>query len=121
MEKKLKAANLLRYIARYSLLFVGGLTFIFALISGSEEYGGGFMGIIKNSPNALPWLLLLALIFLAWKKELVGGIIITVLGILMLYFFNFRGPNFFVSTFILTCIVIILGSFFILSTYLRRQ
>lgn len=119
--KKLKTANILRNTARYTLLVLGILVFIFALLSGSEEYGGGISGIIKNSPNALPWLVLLVLIFVAWKWELVGGIIITVLGFAMLYFFNFRGSNFFLVTFILTLLIITLGSFFILSWYLRKD
>lgn len=119
--KKLKTANILRNIARYTLLVLGILVFIFALLSGSEDYGGGVSGIIKNSPNALPWLILLVLIFTAWKWELVGGIIITVLGIAMLYFFNFRGPNFFLVTFILTLLIVILGSFFIISWYLTKS
>ena len=120
MEKNraLKTANILRNIARYSLLVIGILVFIFALLSGSEDYGGGFKGIIKNSPNALPWLLLLVLIYVAWKWELIGGIIITILGFIMLYFFNFSGPNFFLITFILCLLIIALGSCFILSWYL---
>lgn len=119
--KKLKTANILRNIDRYTLLILGILVFIFALLSGSEDYGGGISGIIKNSPNALPWLVLLVLIFVAWKWELVGGIIITLLGLAMMYFFNFRGLNFFLVTFILTLLIIILGSFFILSWYLRKD
>lgn len=123
MEKKieLKTANILRNIARYTLLVLGILVFIFALLSGSEDYGGGIKGIIKNSLNALPWVILLVLIYVAWKWELVGGIIITLLGIAMLYFFNLRGPNFFLSTFILTLLIIVFGSFFILSWYLRKK
>jgi len=119
--KKLKTANILRNIARYTLLILGILVFIFALLSGSEDYGGDISGIIKNSPNALPWLVLLVLIFVAWKWELVGGIIITALGLAMMYFFNFRGPNFFLVTFILTLLIVTLGSFFIISWYLTKS
>ncbi len=119
-NKALKTANILRNTARYSLLVIGILVFIFALLSGSEDYGGGFAGIVKNSPNALPWLLLLALVYVAWKWELIGGIIITALGFVMMYFFNFNGQNFFVSTFILTILIIALGSCFMVSWYLRK-
>ena len=98
-------------------MVLGILVFFFALLSGSEDYGGGISGIIKNSPNALPWLLFLVLIFIAWKWELVGGIIITLLGIAILYLSNFRVP---ILTFILVLLIIILGSFFILSWYLRQ-
>lgn len=122
MEKanKIQIANILRNIARYSLLTISILVFIFALLSGSEDYGGGISGIIQNSPNALPWLLLLVLTFIAWKWELIGGIIITVIGLYMVYFFNFEGQNFFVITFIITLLIVILGLLFILSWNLRR-
>ena len=115
--ERLKTANILRNIARYTLLVLGILVFFFALLSGSEDYGGGISGIIKNSPNALPWLLFLVLIFIAWKWELVGGIIITLLGIGLLYINNFRLP---IITFILILLFIILGSFLIRSWYLRK-
>ena len=117
-NKALKTANIFRNIARYSLLVIGILVFIFALLSGAEDYGEGFKGIIKNSPNALPWLLLLVLIYVAWKWKLIGGIIITILGFGMLYFFNFSGSNLFLITFILCLLIIALGSCFILSWYL---
>jgi hypothetical protein len=120
-EKRILTANILRNIARYTLLVLGVLVFIFALFSGSEDYGGGIRGIIQNSPNALPWLILLILIFIAWKWELVGGIIITLLGIAMLFFFVLLGNNFFLITFILTLLIIMLGSFFIISWYLRKD
>lgn len=119
-ETKLKTANVLRYIARYKLIVISLLVFIFALLSGAEKYGGGIHGIIKNSPNALPWLILIILIFIAWRKELIGGIIITLIGIAILFFFVLFGNNFFLSTLILSLLIIILGSFFILSWYLRK-
>jgi len=121
MKNNEKIAKYLRNIARYVLLIFGILVFIFALLSGSEDYGGGLHGIIKNSPNALPWLLLLILIFVAWKWELVGGILITLLGIFLLFFFVICGNNFFLSTLIITLIPIIFGCFFILSWYLTKN
>ena len=81
--QRIKTANIFRNIARYSLLIIGVLIFIFALLSGAEKLGGGIMGIIKNSPNALPWALLLILVYVAWKWELVGGIIVTGLGLFL--------------------------------------
>jgi|GEM_PF-527574 len=116
-----KVANIFRLIARYPLLILGILVFLFALLSGSEGYGGGIAGIIKNSPNAIPWLILLVLVFIAWKWELIGGILVTVLGIALLYFFNFTGPGFSLFPFILTIMITILGSFFILSWLFRRD
>jgi hypothetical protein len=116
----IKLANILRYSARYSLLFLGIVVFIFALISGVDDSQGMFIGIIKNFPNSLPWLGLLATVFLAWKNEFAGGTLISVLGIIMIYFFN-SGPNFFLATFILTVLVTLFGIFFLLSWLIRRR
>ncbi len=80
--------NVLRNIVRGILLLVSLLVFVFALLSGSEELGGGLMGIVRNSPNAIPWLLLLALVYVGWKWELVGGILLVLFGIAATFFFQ---------------------------------
>ena len=120
LQTKLKIAKYLRNSARYFLLVTGLLVFVFALLSGSERFGGGIMGIIKNSPNALPWLLFLIFVFFAWKWELVGGIIITLFGVAALMFFN-SGPNFFWAPFVIALLFILFGSFFLFSWYLTKQ
>jgi len=120
MKNPLKTADLLRNTARYTLLAVTILVLVFALLSGAGEYGGGISGIIKNSPNALPWLILLAVAVLAWKRELAGGILITGLGIAMLFFFNVFSRNFHIAVLLLILAIIILGICFILSWMLRR-
>jgi hypothetical protein len=104
---------MLRKIARILLLTITTIVFAFALLSGSEEYGGGFMGIIKNSPNTLPWLLLFGLNYLAWKRELVGGSIIAVFGLTISWFFNFSGGRFDIMVFSMTSLITILGFIFI--------
>ena len=120
-ENQLKTANTFRNIARYTLLSIGALLFVFALFSGAESFGGGFMGVIKNSPNAAPWLGLLIFVFIAWKWELLGGILITVLGIFVTWYMSIRGDNFFVLPFIFFMLIILMGVFFLLSWYLRKK
>lgn len=120
MKHNIQIANALRLIARYGLLFLGITAFGFALISGSESFGGGLMGVFKNSPNALPWLILLGVIAYAWKNELYGGISITVLGVAAVIAFNFIGPRFFIETFILTSLIPTFGGFLLFSWYLRK-
>lgn len=120
-NKALKTADILRNTARYALLVLGILVSIFALVSGSEAYEGNINGIIQNSPNALPWLMLLVMVVIAWRWELVGGVLITLSGLAMLYFFTIRGQNFFLSTCILTSLIAILGSLFIASWYIRKH
>lgn len=120
-KNQVKAANILRNIARYTMLTIGILLFVFALLSGSEEYGGGLMGIVKNSPNAAPWLGLLVFVFIAWKWELPGGILITALGLFVTWFMSIRGNNFNIIPFIFFLLIITMGVFFLVSWYLRRN
>ena len=114
-----KWAIISRTTARILGIIYGILIFIFALVSGAEAYGNDFMAIVKNSPNALPWLIFLLLVWLAWKNELLGGIIITILGIAMLFFFQVFG-NFMMATFIIVLIVIMIGNLFLLSWWIRK-
>ena len=120
MKGDIKLANVFRNTARYSLLILGILVSVFALISGSEDFGGGISGVVKNSPNALPWLLLLLMLWLAWKHELLGGLVISVSGVVLVIYFNFTGNHFYWSTFLITLLVLVLGLFFLLSWRLRR-
>jgi len=77
------------------------------------------MGIIKNSPNALPWLILYIFVFLAFKYELVSGIIITLMGIFSTFAFDaFEEPFVFL---VISLPLIILGSFLILNWYLNKK
>ena len=80
-----KTIIILRNLARAVLIILAAAGFIFALLSGAES---GLSGVIKNSPNALPWLLLFVLVWVAWKWELIGGVILLLLGIFSFFFFN---------------------------------
>ena len=120
VSSRLKLGNIIRIVSLSLLTILAVLVVAFALVSGSEDYGGGIEGVIQNSPNALPWLTLLALVILAWKKELLGGIMITLLGIGLAIFFN-TGSNFFLSTFILTLLIPLLGIALLVSYAMRNS
>jgi len=75
-NNQIKIAKWLRYVARTVLVLVAGFWSVFALLSGAEEYGGGIKGVVMNSPNAIPWLLLFVFVWIVWKRELVGEILI---------------------------------------------
>ena len=92
----------------------------FALVSGAN-LDEGINGLIANAANMLPWVVLAIFLAVAWKSELVGGILITLFGAYILYYFNFSGPNFFMATFILTSIVLLCGILFIVSHYLQKK
>jgi len=114
-----KWAQFSQITARILGLSFGFLIFIFALFSGAEGYGNDFIAIAKNSPNALPWLSFLIFIGLAWENEFLGGIIITLLGIAILIFFQ-TTENFMTSSFIIVLIVLLIGNLFLLSWWLRK-
>ncbi len=121
MKTTVSYIKVLKYIARYTLLLIASLLLVFSVISGSEDYGGGLLGLLKNSPNAIPWLILILLILIAWKHELLGGILIFLSGLWFVYFFNFSGPNFWWITFILTALIPVMGLVFILSWYQNKH
>jgi hypothetical protein len=83
-----RAARLLRVVARGTLILVCLFWFVFALLSGAEELGGGLGGVLRNSPNALPWVVLALLIALAFRFERAGGAMIVLAGGLAALQFN---------------------------------
>jgi hypothetical protein len=83
-----RAARLLRVVARGTLILVCLFWFVFALLSGAEELGGGVGGVLRNSPNALPWVVLALLIALAFRFERAGGAMIVLAGGLAALQFN---------------------------------
>ena len=97
-----------RNFTRWFLLVFTILIFIFALLSGSEGYGGGFKGVIKNSPNALPWLLLFIINWIVWKSELIGSIILIIFALAAGVFFGAFTDNPF-ALFAITIPLFILG------------
>lgn len=77
--------KLLKPIAKYLILIYCGLFFVFSLFSGA---GAGLKGVLYNSPNTIPWIVLGVLAFIAIKEEVVGGIMITAFGLGTILFFN---------------------------------
>ena len=108
-EKQLKIIRVLRKWALIALTVLSVLLLAFSLLSGSEEYGGGLAGIVKNSPNSLPWIVFAMAVFIAWRRNVWGGILIAIFGGVITYYFNFTGGNFFLVTFIVCLMVVLLG------------
>lgn len=74
-------ANLFRSIARFTLLLLGMTMVSIAIFTGALNYGITIENILRNLPDAVPWFLLLFSLYIAWESELVGGIIILLLGL----------------------------------------
>ena len=82
------ALRISKTVAQAILLILTLFWIVFAVLSGAEEQGGGFKGLIKNIPNALPWLVLLAFNFLIYRFNLIGGIVIFLFSWFCFFAFN---------------------------------
>jgi hypothetical protein len=119
MKNKKKFAKYLHYTALIILTIITAFWFVFALLSGAEEYGGGLRGIVMNSPNALPFLILFIFVYITWKWRLVGGSFIFLMGLFTIFAFNaFREP---VVLFAISFPLMIFGMGVIWSWYLDRE
>ncbi len=118
---QLKWIKWTRNAARILLLIISVVLLVFSLISGMEAYGNGLSALVKNSPNALPWVILFIVSLIAYKRHVFGGFLTLIIGLWMLYFFNFRGGNFFMTTFIVTLLIPFLGFVLITTGYLLKK
>jgi hypothetical protein len=106
---QIKIIRAVRFWALVVLTVLSIVLLAFSLLSGSEEYGGGLAGIVKNSPNSLPWIVFIMGVFIAWRRNIWGGLLIVIYGGVITYYFNFTGGNFFLITFIVCLLVVFLG------------
>jgi hypothetical protein len=118
MEKRDKTVKYIRYFSRSVLLAVSSFWFIFALLSGAEKLGGGIKGIILNSPNALPWLLLFVLVWAVKRWELIGGILIALVGVLTIFVFDTLETLF--TFFSISFPLIVLGLLLVIASKLSK-
>lgn len=57
----------------------------FATISGAEA---GWDGLIRNLPNALPWLVPIVILLFGWNRPEIGGLLFFIFAFFALFFFN---------------------------------
>lgn len=119
MESRANIACIIRWIARIALVIIALFWFVFALLSGAENYGGGMHGILANTPNAIPWLILFVFVYVAWKWELVGGWMIIAFGIFSAFFFNVAAEP--TVLLMITIPLLILGSILLISRYMDAR
>jgi len=82
MDKQ-KVCTYLAYFAKSLLLVLAIGWLIFALLSGAEN-----SGVLKNIPNALPWAILLVFVCIAFRWQILGGILIILFGLFTVVFFS---------------------------------
>lgn len=88
MSKTFTPIRLLRVVARTVLVIVALFWFIFAVLSGAGQYGEGIGAVVRNLPNALPWLALFGLVVAAFRWEFVGGALVALAGLGSIVFFK---------------------------------
>lgn len=101
MEKQ-KIGTILINCAKILLLVMTIIWLVFALLSGAES-----SGIFRNIPNALPWIVLLVFVLIAFRWQVAGGILIILFGIFTIIFFS--AIEFIYILFIISLPIIILG------------
>lgn len=112
-------ANLFRSIARFTLLLLGMTMISIAIFTGALNYGITIENILRNLPDAVPWFLLLFSLYIAWESELVGGIIILLLGLGGIFYMQASNHSTLPQETIMWGVVMS-ATFFILSWSLRR-
>lgn len=112
-------ANLFRSIARFTLLLLGMTMVSIAIFTGALNYGITIENILRNLPDAVPWFLLLFSLYIAWDSELVGGIIILLLGLGGIFYMQASNHSTLPQETIMWGIVMS-ATLFILSWSLRR-
>ncbi|GAB4313040.1 MAG: hypothetical protein Kow00127_03870 [Bacteroidales bacterium] len=80
---------------------------LFALLSGA---GPSISGIVKNSPNTLPWLALLGLLYVLRKRPVALGITIVLASILLMVFFVFTAPVFYPELLAIFILLLVCGA-----------
>ena len=61
---------------------------VFAALSGAEELGGGWRGLVANAPNALPWVVALVALAGTFRYPRVIGVLFVLLGLASLIQFE---------------------------------
>ncbi len=116
---KKRAKKIIYWIPRIIILVFSILIFLFALLSGSSKYGEGIIGILKNIPNALPWIILLLVVYISWKNEKIGGWLLIVLAIFFTFFFNAYESIIAFSILILP--ILVSGILFLINSKLNKK
>ena len=62
--------------------------FLFALLSGAEAAEGTVSRIVANAPNAFPWLIPFVLLYVTWKRQIIGGFLFLLFGLATIVFFD---------------------------------
>jgi len=88
MKKGIQTDSWVGVGAILGLLIWSLALFLFALLSGVEAADGTVSGLVQNAPNALPWIIPIVLIYVTWKRQIIGGTLFFLFGLATIVFFN---------------------------------
>lgn len=115
----LSLANFFQSIARYGILIIGFSMVSIAIFTGAINYGITIDNILRNLPDAIPWFLLLVTLFLAWDFELIGGLVMLILGLGGIFYMQ-ASNDATLPQFTIMLAITIFSVFFIISWGLRQ-
>jgi len=98
------------------------LLIIFIRILAFDVFNGEYSGfelIIALFMHLVPTFILVGILILAWKKELIGGLVFIALAIFTVIFFNVREDP--ISLLFTTFPILIVGILFITNKYLIKK
>ena len=122
-----KALKIIHWIPR--ILCIIAILFISLFASDAFGHGGGFWKELGDFIiHLIPSFILLIFLLIAWKWELIGGIVFTVIGLVMtpiVYSHNYAmNQNVGMSLIIIASITlpfIVVGVLFIISYYMKKK
>jgi hypothetical protein len=88
MSKEIQKDSMLGIGAILLLMVWSIALFLFALMSGAEASDGTVAGIVANAPNALLWLVPIVLIYVTWKRQIIGGLLFFLFGVTTILLFS---------------------------------
>jgi hypothetical protein len=88
MSKEIQKDSMLGIGAILLLMVWSIALFLFALMSGAEATDGTIVGIVANAPNALLWLVPIVLIYVTWKRQIIGGLLFFLFGVTTILLFS---------------------------------
>ncbi len=71
-----------RRVARTALVVVTLFWIIFGIATGFNNEGG-FSSLFDSFKNILPWIAIIVLWFIAWRWEIIGGLLIIIFSVYM--------------------------------------
>jgi fatty acid desaturase len=113
---KMKKQKIKSYLADFCRILLPVMAMgliVVSLMSGSEN-----SGILKNTPNALPWILLLVFALIAFRWQILGGILVVLFGIFTIFFFG--AVEFLWILFVISLPLIAIGLILTLSGFSKR-